>query len=311
LANFITNNKIDKTRWDNLVSSSPNGLPYACSWYLDAVCNNWGIFSDNEMQTAIPVCYKKNAGIKIIYQPKFTRQFGFYGKPNQQLITDYFHFITGNFHEVILGLDNELSDSCNIKHKKYIFQYLSLNNNYESLHKNYSTNAVRQIKKAAKHNFSIDNDIPVADFVNFFKKNKGSEIKDLISKDYLTLLKIIENAQKNNAAKIISVLNQNEIYASACFLFLSDKILYLKGASTAKGRQSGAMYYLFDYLIKTHCHKYQLLDFNGSRIKGIADFNHKWGAINGEYLFIEQYNSPASYKLLKKIKKIFIPNFLI
>lgn len=303
MAHFIENKYLDKKKWDSLINSSPNGTPYAYSWYLDAVCDNWGIFCNKDMRAGIPVCLKKKAGVKIIYQPKFTRQFGFYGKPDKKIITAYFNYIQNHFTEIILGLDVDLADYCNLKYKKFIYQYLVINKNYETLKQTFSTNALRLIKKAEKSKLIISTDISAEQFITFFIKNKASYIKDLDKKDYSTLLKIIKTAQKNNALKILSVLNNNEIHASASFIFMPDKVLYLKGTANEQGRKTGAMYYLFDYFIKTHCNKYQLLDFNGSRIKGIADFNLKWGAVNGEYLFIEDYNSPVYFKILKKIKK--------
>ena len=304
MAHFIDSKKLNKQDCDNLVNSSDNGLPYAYSWYLDSVCDNWGVFTDDNMNTAIPLCTKKKAGVKIVYQPKFTRQFGFYGKQNKKIISEYFSYLASNYKEIILGLDISIQVSSEFKNKEYFYQKLKLNKSYDNLKKSFSENTIRQIKKAVKNNLTISTHTSPKEFVVFFKRHTAANIKDLNNKDYTILLKLIDSAQRNDALKIFSVFKNKELIASACFIYMPHKVLYLKGSSSDEGRKTGAMYFLFDSFLQTHAQNYELLDFSGSRIKGVADFNLKWGAENEEYNFIENYNSPLYFKMLKKVKNI-------
>ena len=41
MINYLTNEQIDKSRWDDCVAHAVNGNVYAFSWYLDIVHPGW------------------------------------------------------------------------------------------------------------------------------------------------------------------------------------------------------------------------------------------------------------------------------
>ncbi|MES2630183.1 MAG: hypothetical protein V4616_14565 [Bacteroidota bacterium] len=68
-------------------------------------------------------------------------------------------------------------------------------------------------------------------------------------------------------------------------------VFYLKGASTANGRSSGAMYGLLHHVISTYSGKPGTFDFGGSRIPSISAFFKRFGATDRHYTFIEKDQS--------------------
>jgi len=90
------------------------------------------------------------------------------------------------------------------------------------------------------------------------------------------------------------------LVASACFSITNDRIIYIKGGSTPKGREVGAMHMIMDEVIHLNSNSKFIFDFGGSSIEQVARFNHSFGANDYEYQRLYRNNLPFFVKLLKK-----------
>ena len=79
----------------------------------------------------------------------------------------------------------------------------------------------------------------------------------------------------------------NELCAVALFATAHNKSIYLVGTSSKSGIKNKAMFLLIDDFIKKNSEHNITLDFEGSRIEGIARFYRGFGAIESKY--------PSSY----------------
>ena len=62
---LINRKNIDDKRWNGCIHFAINALPYAYTWYLDNVCENWeGLVLDN-YKAVMPLVYKKKFGISL------------------------------------------------------------------------------------------------------------------------------------------------------------------------------------------------------------------------------------------------------
>ena len=61
---FLKRDKIDEQKWNNAVEQSLNSLPYAYSWYLDSVAENWAALVLGDYQTIMPLVWLHKLGIK-------------------------------------------------------------------------------------------------------------------------------------------------------------------------------------------------------------------------------------------------------
>ena len=73
---FLARAEIDLQKWDGLINNSFNSLPYALSWYLDAVAENWGALVLNDFEAAMPLVWLRKMGVKCLYQPYYCQQLG-------------------------------------------------------------------------------------------------------------------------------------------------------------------------------------------------------------------------------------------
>lgn len=73
---FLKRNEIDAHRWNALITSSVQSLPYAFTWYLDAVAEHWDACVLGNYEAAMPFVWLRKQGVKCLYQPYYCQQLG-------------------------------------------------------------------------------------------------------------------------------------------------------------------------------------------------------------------------------------------
>lgn len=89
---YVEHRDIDKTKWDDCINRSENGLVYALSWYLDVVCPQWTAIIVDDYHLVMPLPVRKKYGISYIFAPLYAQQLGVFG-----------NHLTGNILEQILN----------------------------------------------------------------------------------------------------------------------------------------------------------------------------------------------------------------
>ena len=90
--------------------------------------------------------------------------------------------------------------------------------------------------------------------------------------------------------KIFGVYSaESELIAALCLLESKDRLTYLLPVSDKKGKESYAMFMLINYLIKEHAGKSKMLDFEGSRVEGVARLYKGFGAKYHPYYILKRF----------------------
>ena len=76
---YLRHGQIDKTKWDACIESSPNGLVYGYSFYLDQMAGNWEALVMGDYKTVMPLTTRKKYGIQYLAQPFLVAQLGLFG----------------------------------------------------------------------------------------------------------------------------------------------------------------------------------------------------------------------------------------
>jgi len=78
---FLTRDKIDDIRWDEVINKSDLGLPYAYSWSLDKVTGKqWEAIVGEDYSWVFPLPFnRKIFGFKQYYTPYLIQQLGVIG----------------------------------------------------------------------------------------------------------------------------------------------------------------------------------------------------------------------------------------
>lgn len=274
---------IDFNRWDQCISESYNQLSYAFSWYLNIVCPGWEALIADDYEYVMPIPVKKKYYLSYVVQPYFTQQLGVFSKNNitEEILKLFIKKIPYYSYQLNLNEQNQNSEIEVLPN--YI---LNLQHSYEFISDSYSKNTQRNIDKARKSKLLIFNNMDVKDFIEFYKttsKSYQSGQDDLIRK-------IIETGKQKELIDLYGINNEeNELVASICILHSKKRMTYLLPVSNTEGKKLSAMFLILDELIRQNAGKDLILDFEGSKIEGIARFYKGFGAENHPYYTLKRF----------------------
>lgn len=277
---LLSKEKFPDKKWDKKIDELSHPRVYMYSWYLKAVGKTYSIAIDEESEQMLPVFHNRKKVFKQHYMPFFAREFQFIGKGNPERIIDHilkqFKWSAANYHlsEEYMG-------------KIYSYQYLNINQDYKDIAANYSKNTKRKLSKLKKEELEIKFNIDCELVAKQFESNAAKKIKEIKPKNIQRLQNLMEAATENRKGFSCGVYSGKNLLASGFFLDDDNHIIYLKGSSNKKGRDIGAMYYLFNAVIERFAGKRKALDFGGSNVENIAKFYKRFGAENKHYLHIK------------------------
>lgn len=301
---FLEHKEIDKQKWDACIQQSEHSTLFVYSWYLDVVCPHWSALVLNDYSAVFPLALKSKATILYVYQPFFTRYFGLYSK--EKISAETMNSFIAAIPEKIKFIEYSVHESNYIQSKDYVvsekkFQLLNLSLRYDQLKNNYTENAKRNIKKALRNNYIVEEGIAISKIVELFRLTKGNQLGVFNEKEYRTLTTLMATCEKHNAGQSFAVYTKDKkLCAAAFFMQCTDRFIFLKSGVTEEGKKNGAMHLMFDYFICQHANKKLLLDFGGSSIESVARFYKNFGAKEIVYLQIKKNNLPFPLKLFKK-----------
>ncbi len=278
----LRNSAIDYARWDACIAQSHNHLAYAFTWFLDIVSPGWEALITENYDYVMPLPTKSKYKIPYLVQPVLTQQLGIFSKNeiNDEIVVEFVKEIPYYSYEINL---NER----NFHPKALIFPnyMLSLKQTYEDILSGYSKNNQRNLDKARKLKLKVKFDINISEFLKLYYST-AKEFKP-VSQRLIEKLILVGRAEK--AIRLFGVYSiDNELIAGVCLLQSNQRITYLLPVSNELGKTSSAMFLLIDELIRAEAEKDLTLDFEGSRIEGIARFYRGFGAKNHPYYILKQ-----------------------
>jgi hypothetical protein len=296
---ILRRNEVDESKWPALLEEC--AFPYFQSlWYLDAVFPNWELLVVGDYESVLPLFSKNKFGVIYNLTPLFFRALEWMGKSlemeeTHDFLCERFHFFKLSFH---------LEDNTKHVSNPAIFQCLTMGKTYEELNKLYSTNLKRKLKDFVKSKARLEETKDFSELINLFRMEKGAQFGHLGNHDFERLNRLMENGWNVGQCFLLKVVLNGKTLASAAFIKIGKKLLYLKGIVTAEGKKIGAMQAIFDAVIQSHCEVCIWLDFGGSNNEGLADFNRKFGASDFQYLLLSQLpkRQPLKWVVQKKWK---------
>ncbi|MES2431467.1 MAG: hypothetical protein V4556_11045 [Bacteroidota bacterium] len=299
---YVPYNKIDKAKWDQCIDNAENGLVYAYSFYLDAMCKNWDALILNDYQSVMPLTWNKKYGFNYLYQPFFCASLGIFGNDiDENVVNDFFSSIPQKFKfwDIYLNYKNNIvSERFKLyKRRNYI---LSLEKIYEDLYSNFRENVKRNIKKTATVNCNIKTNIDIEEIIAL-AKDQSKTFSPIATEDFERFKIIFYKLKESQKAVTYGIYIPNgELVASAAFLFSHNRAYYILVGNHPNGKTIGASHALINAFIKDHANRNLILDFEGSDIQNLAFFYSGFGAIEEQYFGIKLNNLPFWAKWLKK-----------
>ncbi|MCC6287523.1 MAG: hypothetical protein IT249_06535 [Chitinophagaceae bacterium] len=299
---YIQHEEIDKAKWDSCIENGEHGLIYGYSWWLDNISPGWHALVLNDYVAVMPLTWQSKYGISYLYQPFCTASLGVFYKAGINIVTeDFLHAIPARFKYRDIDMNEH-----NIIKNKSIHTYsrtnqlLNLTDVYKNIRERYSRLANRKLIKAKEHRLMIKKSVPPKTIIDLYKNEYQNRHKGSVD-NYNALSRCCTISMEKGMAETYLAISPDD-ETLAFYIILKDKnfVYSLLGGSTAKGKDSGAFYFLTDAAIKDYCASGKTFRFEGSDNEGIAFFNSQFGAAPITYQHIRQNNLPFFLRVFKR-----------
>ncbi|MGN6605123.1 MAG: hypothetical protein ACTHK8_21885 [Ginsengibacter sp.] len=299
---YLPQGKIDKSKWDNCIKNSANGLIYAYSFYLDAMSENWDALVANDYEFVMPLTWKRKYGIYYLYQPPFTASLGVFGNNiSKEIEKNFLENIPQKFRywDFYLNRQNLFSIPEFPMYERSNF-ILRLSSDYESIKSKYASSTSRNIKRSITFGNEIRKGIPIADVIEL-SKEQARNFSTIDEKTYLNFSKIFNFLKEKNLAITYGVYSpQKKLVASCAYFFSHNRAYYILVGNHPDGKTSGASHIMIDAFIQDYADKNLILDFEGSNIPSLAFFYKSFGSELEKYPGIRKNKLKGIARLLKQ-----------
>ena len=104
---YLQHAAIDKSKWDECIANSANGLIYSTSIYLDQMATYWDALVMDDYKAVMPLPFRRKYGIHYIYPPAFSQQIGITSveEITPTIIDSFFKNIPKKFRYVEMNLN--------------------------------------------------------------------------------------------------------------------------------------------------------------------------------------------------------------
>ena len=307
MISYLENKAIDKPKWDALIAECGN--IYAYSWYLDIAHPGRDALVDDDYQAVMPLTGGKKFGVNYLFQPFFVQQLGVFSKTpmTEGKLNDFLDAIPDKYRFCELRLNESNTLDNDIEEFDYHRNILlDLNQDIQSLRTNYHQNTKRNLAKAENHNLHLLETVQPQQVVDLFRNNRGALLEKWGDAEYGVLLRLVEEAEKHDAAFVWGVSDQEggDPLCAAIFMKTNDRITFLFSGLNEEGKQCQAMTYLIDQVIQRYAKQPITFDFEGSDNDNLARFYLGFGGREVRYPgYTFNRMSPIGKALLKVWKR--------
>lgn len=294
---YLKRSEIDADKWDRCIQQATNGLIYAQTWYLDALCDNWDGLVLGTYDAVMPIPWRSKWGIRYVYTPYFVPVLGiFSAEANSSFAPDFFHEVAKRFRYCNLDVESIYKPT-----PPGIWQLLERVNYIIAPAKaKYSRLARRKLAEASSQKIEIETGINPAEVIQAYQQNYRETHAMIRGSSYNQLIAACKKAPENHIITLAAHL-PNERMAGFYLLLADDRNFYsLMGGSTKAGKNAGAFYALTDAAIQQAALAGKLFRFEGSDKPGIAFFNQQFGPEKRIYQQLRLNRLPWPLRVLKK-----------
>lgn len=311
---LIGSDQIDVQKWDACIRASVFENPLAYKWALDSLCDRWMGFVVDEYKAVIPIPIGRKLVFRTAQLPPDVQYFGIFCSAEQDpsevlslflrnQYLDGFRFFLLSFPIEFSGFSSEL-----LIKKRTTYQ-LFLKQPYDVLYLNYSRRHKRNLRHFHESGFSVVRSLDV-DAMLGLRSLQAKEIFLLfLSKGQFIQRKgfLMEGVSRDLVRIYYVFDSKGDVQGGGVFVLGNKRIVFFMLSSTEQGLNHRSGFAIVDAFIRDHQGYEGYLDFFGSDIPSIAEFNRGFGATPTPY-----YNyliNRWGYCLRKLQEKRFVHRF--
>jgi hypothetical protein len=299
---LLKRDEIDDKRWNGCVHFAINAMPYAYTWYLDNICEEWEGLVLGKYRAVMPLVFNIKFSFHYLFQPYFAQQLGVFTdvQLTKEKIDAFLSAIPEKYKYIDIQLNSSNPAPSNFEVETRDNYLLEMKMNYESIRENYSGNLKRNIAKAEKEGLKFNNQLKPEPFVDFYMQHTAPKLKNFDAKNKHTMLRIIYQCMHYGMGGVVGIYKDEKLVAANFLIHHPQRTINLLPTSSEEGKKLGAMHFLMDTIIRIGAGQNKYLDFEGSMIKGVADFYESFGAKKSSYLRVKRNNLPILARIFKR-----------
>ena len=297
---YLKNSEIDKSKWDECIANSPNGLIYSTSLFLDNMATDWDALIMDDYSAVMPLPFRKKYGIHYVYPPAFSQQIGITSlqEISPVVVVSFLKNIPKKFRYVEMNFNtaNVFSRTNNITRNNY---FLPLSNSFEALKKSFSRSANRNIRKAIEENITTKEAVDADEIIAIHRARFNDKV-GANEEDYQRLQKLFLALKESDMLFTIGAYKANRLIAGSVYFVYKNRITFIINGNNEESLKNGATHLLMNETIKKFSGKEFILDFEGSDFPEFVRFYKQYGAVQENYTMIKINNLPWPLSLFKK-----------
>ena len=297
---------LNEKEWDDFVNSSPQGVNYVHSWYLDVVWQGWQgvfVFYKNKLHAVMPLKVSKKYNIHYCYQPALSQYGGIFftkivGKTERvlaskkRLVTAIVNAIPKNIKQLVLNFAPEFDYPLPFHwagfelHTRYSY-WLENKADKQAIFKNFNERTRTYINKANKSGLIAIEVNDISDMVQLSQKHNSYNI------DFQLLSRLWKTMQKQGVGRAIEVRDEKgHLHAGLIYQISHSKQVHLFSAKDPAVSNLGGMSLAIWQSIQTAGEEIAIHDFEGSMLEPVEHFFRGFGTHPVPYLQITKNNFP-------------------
>ncbi len=307
---YLSRSEIDDEKWNRCIDTSPNGLVYALSWYLDAVSPQWEaivVLHGGEYQLCFPLPVRTKWGMRYLYHPHFCQQLGIYCRksPDSAVTQEVFQALFSQYPYIprlFLNVHNiwDIPNSNGLRIQHAFTHELPLNRPYTALHKKYRRDRRYRLKQAKRQQVSLVASEDIEPLVDIFLQDTIQKVPgakaDIIYDQVLNLFKAVK---RYGRYELYYTRDTYGNYTSgAWFVIYNYRIVYLFNAALNTVRNENGRTLIIDHIIQKYQNSPYTLDFESPEKESICDFYASFGSKAALFLSLYFNSLPSFVKFL-------------
>jgi hypothetical protein len=301
---YLKHTEINKELWDSCIGRSVNRMPYALSWWLDTVCDDWEALVKDDYSAVMPLTRNRKLGFDYLYQPYFTQQLGVFSTdiPGSEEINRFLAAIPATYRYIDIQLNsgNQPADA-SFSYRPRKNYTLDLSKSHIQLSASYHRNCRRNIQKAVHAGLRVKPGPGPSVFTQFVHRHLDRKLNGLRKNFYPMLQQIVQVSIQNGTGKIQGVYKPGgRLVAAGWFMESAGRFTFLVCASTPEGKKNQAMFLLVDDALREKAGSGLVYDFAGSNLPGISYFNQGFGANESYYTAVKRNLLPWPLRMFKR-----------
>ncbi|MBX2982763.1 MAG: GNAT family N-acetyltransferase [Flavobacteriales bacterium] len=298
----LRHHDIDPVAWDQRLEACSNASWYGLSSTLEAAApGGWDALVDETTGEQMPLFWRRKYGVSYLYQPFMIQHSGPYSLVDATAAAARFlralpmHFRYADINLLASGI----TGIAHLRTEQRTNHVLQLNRSADTLRSGYSTNHRRSLRRAAGADVTVERDVSGQRVLEVIEGSEQFIRWRVDAAARATMRRLVQATEADGTGWGRMVTSNGEPVAIAWFVRSHERIIFLKGIGTARGRELRAMHLLIDDVIAEHASSGTAFDLAGGNDPQLARFYSGFGAEPVVYLRTLMNRLPPLIRLIK------------